>query len=124
MSYNVEEFRWVLSSQENCIIIWRRSIRSFWFALALRLVLKAGPNAAHYVIARLALPRIRQSIAPDSKFTHITQNVQPASKIGGRVKAHGGKVALFNVELGNQADKADVVFLGPCEERLVEVFGV
>ncbi|KAK0239725.1 DHS-like NAD/FAD-binding domain-containing protein [Armillaria nabsnona] len=197
-------------------------------------VLNAAPNAAHYVIARLTLPRIRQSISPASKFTHITQNVdglctraleetmkdlqetgvsypiemhgrlfdvvctahdcdfretnynspicpalkgtepvveaggpdpvvrrsdlprcpkcgqlcrpgvimqladeadlciivgtslvvQPASKIGGRVKAHGGKVALFNVELGNHADEADFVFLGPCEERLVEVFGV
>ncbi|SJL06965.1 uncharacterized protein ARMOST_10307 [Armillaria ostoyae] len=50
--------------------------------------------------------------------------VQPASKIGGRVKAHGGKVAMFNVELGNHADEADFVFLGPCEERLVEVFSI
>ncbi|KAK0430776.1 DHS-like NAD/FAD-binding domain-containing protein [Armillaria borealis] len=209
-------------------------------------VLNATPNAAHFVIARLAIPRIRQSISPNSKFTHITQNidglcvralketmkdlqetdvpypiemhgrlfdvvctahdcdfhetdysspicpalkgteliieaggpepvvrrsdlprcpkcgqlcrpgvvwfgerphhiheimqladeadlciivgtsaiVQPASKIGGRVKAHGGKVALFNVELGNHADEADFVFLGPCEERFVEVFGI
>ncbi|KAK0435994.1 hypothetical protein EV421DRAFT_1739858 [Armillaria borealis] len=138
-------------------------------------VLNATPNAAHYVIARLTIPSIRQSISPNSKFTHITQNidglctraleeimkdlqetdvpypiemhgrlfdvvctahdceyretnynspicpalkgtelvieagglepvVQPASKIGGRVKAHGGKVAMFNAELGNHAD--------------------
>ena len=55
---------------------------------------------------------------------HVDVQVQPASKIGGRVKAHGGKVALFNVELGNHADEADFVFLGLCEERLVEVFGI
>lgn len=50
--------------------------------------------------------------------------VQPASKIGGRVKARGGKVALFNVELGNHADEADFVFLGPCEQSLTEVLGI
>ncbi|KAF8202370.1 DHS-like NAD/FAD-binding domain-containing protein [Pholiota molesta] len=210
------------------------------------LVLTASPNAAHYALARLTIPRIRQNISPNSKFTHVTQNVdglciraleeamkefqetdipypiemhgrlfdvvctahdcdfhetnysspicaalkgtelaiepggpepvvrrkdlphcpkcgqlcrpgvvwfgerphriheileladeadlciivgtsgvvQPASKIGGRVKAHGGKVALFNVELSNHADEADFVFLGPCEERLVEVLGI
>ncbi|KAK0430774.1 DHS-like NAD/FAD-binding domain-containing protein [Armillaria borealis] len=38
-------------------------------------VLNATPNAAHYVIARLTIPSIRQSISPNSKFTHITQNI-------------------------------------------------
>jgi NAD-dependent deacetylase sirtuin 5 len=38
-------------------------------------VLKATPNPAHYVLARLALPSIRQRVAPDSELTHVTQNV-------------------------------------------------
>ncbi|KAH7903263.1 DHS-like NAD/FAD-binding domain-containing protein [Hygrophoropsis aurantiaca] len=207
------------------------------------------PNEAHYVLARLAIPGIRHAIAPDSKLTHITQNidmlctraltetesalmqlsdseiiemhgrildvictsnhdcdyhatnvdspicpglagtetkvaagdwtavvkrkdlpmcprlgcgqmlrpdvvwfgerpkrieeilelaseadlclvvgtsaiVQPASRIGGMVKEHGGKVAVFDIEKSNHAEEADFLFLGPCETKLKEVLGV
>ncbi|KAL0953442.1 hypothetical protein HGRIS_004675 [Hohenbuehelia grisea] len=50
--------------------------------------------------------------------------VQPASKLGSRVKAHGGKVAVFNLETSNHAEDADFLFLGPCEKRLEEVLGI
>ena len=40
------------------------------------------------------------------------------------MKDHGGKVAVFNLEAANHSDEADFLFLGPCEERLAEVFGV
>jgi len=50
--------------------------------------------------------------------------VQPASKLGSRVKEHGGKVAVFNLEMSNHSEEADFVFLGPCETRLVEVLGM
>jgi len=40
------------------------------------------------------------------------------------VKEHGGKVAVFNLEMSNHAEEADFVFLGPCEMRLVEVLGI
>ncbi|KAH7909766.1 DHS-like NAD/FAD-binding domain-containing protein [Hygrophoropsis aurantiaca] len=51
--------------------------------------------------------------------------VQPASKIGGQVKNHGGKVAVFNVEGStNHADEADFLFVGPCEVTLGEVLGI
>ncbi|VDB83989.1 unnamed protein product [Peniophora sp. CBMAI 1063] len=50
--------------------------------------------------------------------------VQPASRIGERVQAHGGKVVVFNMEMSNHADQADFVFLGPCEETLREIIGV
>ncbi|KAF9076405.1 DHS-like NAD/FAD-binding domain-containing protein [Rhodocollybia butyracea] len=43
--------------------------------------LKVKPNAAHAAIARFSLPSIRQSIAPDSKFTLITQNVDGLSPL-------------------------------------------
>ena len=38
-------------------------------------VLKAVPNVAHYVLARLAFPEVRYNVAPDSQLTHVTQNV-------------------------------------------------
>ncbi|KAF8968815.1 DHS-like NAD/FAD-binding domain-containing protein [Flammula alnicola] len=50
--------------------------------------------------------------------------IQPASKIGSRVKEHGGRVAVFNIEPSNHSDEADFLFLGPCEIRLQEVLGV
>ncbi|KZV66186.1 DHS-like NAD/FAD-binding domain-containing protein [Peniophora sp. CONT] len=50
--------------------------------------------------------------------------VQPASRINERVQAHGGKVAVFNMEMSNHADQADFVFLGPCEDTLQKVIGV
>ncbi|EGO23387.1 hypothetical protein SERLADRAFT_438699 [Serpula lacrymans var. lacrymans S7.9] len=39
-------------------------------------VLNAAPNAAHYVLARLAIPRIRHSVSPNPKCTHFTQNIE------------------------------------------------
>ncbi|KAF9527939.1 DHS-like NAD/FAD-binding domain-containing protein [Crepidotus variabilis] len=210
------------------------------------LVLKASPNPAHYVLAKLAIPDFRYKIAPHSKLTHVTQNidgllrkavdetkvssgvseesseivemhgrlfdivctahdceyheakfdspicpalggtekiladgiteplvrradlphcplcgqlcrpgvvwfgerpyrikeildladeadlcivvgtsalVQPASKLSQRVKDHGGRVAVFNLEQSNHSEEADFLFLGPCEQRLGEVFG-
>ncbi|KAK7466195.1 hypothetical protein VKT23_004919 [Stygiomarasmius scandens] len=39
------------------------------------MILKASPNAAHYVLARLSISELRRKIAPNSEFTHITQNV-------------------------------------------------
>ncbi|KAH7890266.1 DHS-like NAD/FAD-binding domain-containing protein [Phlebopus sp. FC_14] len=50
--------------------------------------------------------------------------VQPASKLGGRVMANGGRVAVFNIEAGNHAEEADFVFLGPCEETLGPVINL
>jgi len=211
------------------------------------LVLKAVPNPAHYVLARLAFPEVRHNVAPNSQLTHVTQNVdgfqkraleemtasygtskspseliemhgrlfdvvctahdcsfretnyqspicpalagteqivedgvtdpvvrradlphcplcgqlcrpgvvwfgeqphrihdildladtadlciivgtsgtvQPASTLGGRVKANGGRVVVFNIEAGNHAEEADFVFLGPCEETLGQVIDV
>ncbi|CCM03106.1 uncharacterized protein FIBRA_05226 [Fibroporia radiculosa] len=41
--------------------------------------------------------------------------VQPASKIGGRVKEHRGKIAVFNIEASNHSDEADFLFLGPVD---------
>jgi NAD+-dependent protein deacetylase sirtuin 5 len=41
--------------------------------------LKAQPNAAHVALAKFALSSIRDKIAPNSKFTLITQNVDGLS---------------------------------------------
>ncbi|KAL4246888.1 NAD-dependent protein deacylase [Abortiporus biennis] len=50
--------------------------------------------------------------------------VQPASRIGGIVKEHGGKVAVFNVDRSNHDDEADFLFLGPCEVLLPQVLHI
>ncbi|KAF5393818.1 hypothetical protein D9757_000224 [Collybiopsis confluens] len=42
---------------------------------------QAQPNAAHTAIARFSLPSVRESIAPGSKFTLITQNVDGLSSL-------------------------------------------
>ncbi|KAK1233928.1 hypothetical protein PQX77_002879 [Marasmius sp. AFHP31] len=42
--------------------------------------LKAAPNGAHDAIAKFSLPSIRHTIAPDSNFTLVTQNVDGLSK--------------------------------------------
>lgn len=38
-------------------------------------VLKAAPNPGHYALACLAIPSIRHKLAPNSEFTHVTQNI-------------------------------------------------
>ncbi|KAJ7596580.1 DHS-like NAD/FAD-binding domain-containing protein [Mycena floridula] len=50
--------------------------------------------------------------------------VQPASKLPERVKANGGKIAVFNLEASNHADEADFLFLGPCEVELARILGL
>ena len=42
----------------------------------------------------------------------------------GKVKAHGGKIAVFNIERSEGDDEADFLFLGPCEETLTECLGL
>ncbi|KAJ4480175.1 hypothetical protein J3R30DRAFT_3701533 [Lentinula aciculospora] len=37
-------------------------------------------------------------------------HVQPASKLPGRVPAHSGKIAVFNMEAANHSDEADFLF--------------
>ena len=36
------------------------------------------------------------------------------------MQEHGGKVAVFNIERSKGDSDADFLFLGPCEETLVE----
>ncbi|KAL0064672.1 hypothetical protein AAF712_008370 [Marasmius tenuissimus] len=50
--------------------------------------------------------------------------VQPASRLPERVRANGGKVAVFNLEAANHSDEADFVFLGPCEVELGRIIGL
>ncbi|KAF5343941.1 hypothetical protein D9758_012117 [Tetrapyrgos nigripes] len=50
--------------------------------------------------------------------------VQPASKLPERVRAHGGKIAVFNMEAANHSDEADFLFLGSCETELGRVLGL
>ncbi|KAK7051238.1 hypothetical protein VNI00_004738 [Paramarasmius palmivorus] len=50
--------------------------------------------------------------------------VQPASKLPERVRANGGKVAVFNMEAANHSDQADFLFLGPCEVELGRILGI
>lgn len=68
---------------------------------------------------------VHQNQISSSKLNDVlVLQVQPASKLGSRVKAHGGKVAVFNLEPSNHAEDADFLFLGPCEKRLEEVFAI
>ena len=55
-------------------------------------VLKTKPNAAHYTLARFAIPSIRQKLAPGSVLTHITQNIDglSPSSLDEVRKAHPG----------------------------------
>lgn len=50
--------------------------------------------------------------------------VHPAAKLAMKVKEHGGKVAVFNVDRSKRDDQADFLFLGPCEETLPEALGI
>lgn len=50
--------------------------------------------------------------------------VHPAAKLATKVREHGGKVAVFNVDRSKRDDQADFLFLGPCEETLPEALGI
>lgn len=50
--------------------------------------------------------------------------IHPAAKFASTVKAHGGKVAVFNLGRTKGDDEADFLFLGPCEEWLPKALGV
>ena len=52
---------------------------------------RAKPNAAHEALAKFSFPQCRWRIAPDSRFTLITQNVDglSARALGDAVHAHG-----------------------------------
>lgn len=49
--------------------------------------------------------------------------VFPAASYAKVVKDHGGKVAVFNIEVSKQDEESDFVFLGPCEETLPKALG-
>jgi len=53
-----------------------------------------------------------------------SSTVYPAAGYAEEVQLRGGKVAVFNLERSNGDDEADYLFLGPCEETLVEVLGL
>jgi len=48
------------------------------------------------------------------------KKVAPASRYPAEVQEHGGKVAVFNTRRSKGDLDADFLFLGPCEETLVE----
>ena len=51
--------------------------------------------------------------------------VTPAAFFAEIVKDNGGKVAIFNIELGSPSDEvADFTFVGPCEETIVKALGL
>ncbi|KAF9013761.1 DHS-like NAD/FAD-binding domain-containing protein [Hymenopellis radicata] len=43
------------------------------------IAIKARPNAAHIAIARLSIPALREMVASNAEFTHITQNIDGLS---------------------------------------------
>jgi NAD-dependent deacetylase sirtuin 5 len=49
--------------------------------------------------------------------------VHPAAGFAKTVQAHGGKVAVFDLETSERHDGADFIFVGPCERTLPEVVG-
>ncbi|KAH8111343.1 DHS-like NAD/FAD-binding domain-containing protein [Phellopilus nigrolimitatus] len=50
--------------------------------------------------------------------------VHPAAKLASRVKEHGGKVAVFNLERSKRDEEADFLFLGSCEKTLPHALGM
>ncbi len=44
--------------------------------------------------------------------------VYPAAGYAEDVQAHGGKIAVFNLDRSQGDDDADYLFLGPCETLL------
>ncbi|TCD71334.1 hypothetical protein EIP91_011105 [Steccherinum ochraceum] len=53
-----------------------------------------------------------------------SSTVYPAASYASTVRKHGGKVAVFNLEHSTGDDKADFLFLGPCENTLPKALGV
>jgi len=51
-----------------------------------------------------------------------SSTVRPASDFASQVKAHNGKVAIFDINPSNKYDEADFLFLGSCDVTLPEVF--
>lgn len=58
----------------------------------------------------------------DLSFTRT--QVYPAARYASKVRAYGGKVAVFNLDHSHGDDKADFLFLGPCEETLPQALGL
>ncbi|TFY83847.1 hypothetical protein EWM64_g174 [Hericium alpestre] len=50
-----------------------------------------------------------------------SSTVYPAASYAYEVKANGGQVAVFNLDRSEGDEDADFLFLGPCEETLVQV---
>ncbi|OBZ79080.1 NAD-dependent protein deacylase [Grifola frondosa] len=53
-----------------------------------------------------------------------SSTVHPAATLASKVKEHGGKVAVFNVDRSKRDEVADFLFLGPCEKTLPEAIGM
>ncbi|KLO15663.1 DHS-like NAD/FAD-binding domain-containing protein [Schizopora paradoxa] len=53
-----------------------------------------------------------------------SSTVYPAAGYAAEVQAHGGKVAVFNLERSAGDKKANFLFLGPCEETLPSCLGI
>ncbi|KAJ6500556.1 sirtuin 5 [Mycena sanguinolenta] len=71
------------------------------------------------------LPEIDKLIAAADLCLVIgtSSTVYPAAAYAGEVLAHGGKVAVFNLERSDGDGEADFLFLGPCEKTLSEALG-
>ncbi|KAL5508525.1 hypothetical protein ACEPAH_6144 [Sanghuangporus vaninii] len=53
-----------------------------------------------------------------------SSQVYPAAGYAAQVRIHGGKVAVFNLERSQGDERADYLFLGPCEETLPRALGI
>ncbi|KAF4619135.1 hypothetical protein D9613_005564 [Agrocybe pediades] len=53
-----------------------------------------------------------------------SSTVYPAAGYAMEVQENGGKVAVFNLDRSEGDEEADYLFLGPCEETLVQAFGL
>lgn len=60
---------------EGRMALCRSLVHVFWDR-----VLAASPNAAHYALARFSMEQFRNTVAPGSTFTLITQNVDGLSR--------------------------------------------
>ncbi|KAK7685861.1 hypothetical protein QCA50_011208 [Cerrena zonata] len=66
-------------------------------------------------------------IARESDFCLVvgtSSKVYPAAGVAEKVKAAGGKVAVFNIDRSEGDEDADFLFLGPCEETLPIALGL
>ena len=53
-----------------------------------------------------------------TRMIDVDWQVHPAATLASKVKAHGGTVAVFNIDRSKRDEAADFLFLGPCEETL------